>query len=178
VRGTRICTVAVIAVSGGGAVVGIAAAASPPPPSRVQITRAVHNATHSRYLWATVNVCERHRRGGLVGVRGQMPALGFAATLSMTVQLRQYDTAAKRFEFVHGATARHTSTLGGVRTGVHQSGAEFPYATDAGELDAFVTFTWTRDGRRLAQVTLPTSGGHPTAAYATPRGYSAASCRL
>jgi hypothetical protein len=65
-----------------------------------------------------------------------------------------------------------------VLSGVHQDGAEFPYATDTGELDAIVTFTWTRDGRRLAQVTRPTTGGHPTAAYSAPNGYSAASCRL
>ena len=113
-----------------------------------------------------------------MGVRGQMPALGFDATLSMTVQLRQYDTADKRYVFVRGATARHMSTLGGVRTGVNQAGAEFPYATDTGELDAIVTFTWTRDGRRLARVTRATTGGHPTAAFSTPRGYSAARCRL
>lgn len=177
VRGALICTVAAITVSGGGAA-GIAAAASQPPPTRVQILRAVHNATRSRYLWATVNVCERHHRGGLVGVRGQMPALGFDATLSMTVQLRQYDRADRRFVFVAGSTARHTVTLGSVPTGVHQDGAEFPYTTDTGELDAIVTFTWTRDGRRLAQVTRSTTGGHPAAAYSTPRGFSAASCRL
>jgi hypothetical protein len=177
VRGALICTVAATAVSGAGAA-HVAAAASPPPPSRAQITRAVRNATRSRYLWATVNVCERHRRGGLLGVRGQMPALGFDATLSMTVQLRQYDAADKRFVFVRGVTAMHTSTLGIVRTGVHQDGAEFPYAVDTGELDAIVTFTWTRAGRPLAQVTRLTTGGHPTAADSTPRGHSAANCRL
>jgi hypothetical protein len=168
---------AAIAVGGAGAA-HVARAASPPAPSPVQIARAVRNATRSRYLWATVNVCERHHRGGLVGVRGQMPALGFDAALSMTVQLRQYDTADRRFVFVRGETAQHTATLGIVLSGVHQDGAEFPYATDTGELDAIVTFTWTRDGRRLAQVTRPTTGGHPTAAYSAPSGYSAASCRL
>jgi hypothetical protein len=175
VRRALICT---LAATAGLAPAAIAAGAVAPAPTGIQIARAVRDATHSRLLWATVNVCARHRRGGLMGVRGELPALGFDSTLSMTVRLRQYDTSVSRFVWVRGATAQRTVTLGTVRTGVHQGGVEFPYASDTGELDAIVTFTWTRGGRRLAQVTRMTTGGHPTAAYAQPNGFSSAGCRL
>ena len=147
-------------------------------PSRTQIGKSVYGAVHSRYLWATVNVCERHHRGGVIGIRGQMPALGFSATLSMTIHLGEYDTATHRVVPVPGSTAADTVRLGAVTRGVHQGGAEFPFSSDAGALDATVTFSWTRAGRRLATVTRPTSGGHPSAAFGSPPHHSAAGCRL
>jgi hypothetical protein len=175
VRRALICTLAVAPAL---TPVAVARATVTPAPTPSQIARAVHNATPTRLLWATVNVCVRRRRGGVMGVRGELPALGFDSTLSMTVQLRQYETSASRFVWVRGATAQRTVTLGTVRTGVHQDGVEFPYASDTGELDAIVTFTWTRAGRRLAEVTLVTTGGHPTAAFSQPNGHTAAGCRL
>ena len=69
-------------------------------------------------------------------------------------------------------------TVGTLTSGIHQDGAEFPYSTDTGLLDATVTFTWTRAGKPLAQVTRATTGGHPMAAFGQPPGHSTASCRL
>jgi hypothetical protein len=149
------------------------------PPTSAQIKRAVTNAERSSYLWATINICRPHvRRGGLVGVRGEMGALGFDATLSMTVQLRQYATSRHSFTPVRGTTASRTVTLGVLQTGVHQDGAEFHYAADTGLLDATVTFIWTRGGKRLGEVSRTTSSGHHDAAFAEPSGHSSATCRL
>lgn len=156
-----------------------AAVRATPAPTRAQIRAAIARAARSSYLWATVNVCESHgAKGGLIGIRGEMPALGFRATLSMTIQLRQYLTSAKRWAAVKGATARRTVTIGRRTTGIHQDGAEFPFTTATGRLDAAVTFTWTRDGRRLGRLTRTTTGGHPSAAYGRPAGHSTAACRL
>jgi hypothetical protein len=96
----------------------------------------------------------------------------------MTVQLRQYDRTHRAFLAVKAPTATHTVTLGPLDTGVHQDGAEFHYAADTGLLDATVTFTWTRDGHRLGEVTRTTTSGHHNAAFAEPTGHSASSCRL
>lgn len=148
-------------------------------PTRTQIRRTISRAERSSYLWATVNICKPHQRqGGLVGIRGEMTALWFRSTLSMTVQLRQYDRSRGRYVWVKGPTAARTVSLGPLRNGVHQDGAEFHYASGGGVLDATVTFTWTRDGRRLGRVTRTTTGGHHSAAFAQPPGHSAASCRL
>ena len=150
-----------------------------PTPTAAQIRRAVTHAEHSRYLWATVNVCQPGvRQGGLIGVRGEMGALWFRSTLSMTVRLRQYDSARQSFLLVKGPTATRTVTLGRLRRGVHQDGVEFHYSSETGLLDATVTFIWSRNGRRLGDVTVTTTGGHPNAAFAEPPGHSTASCRL
>lgn len=186
-RRAMICIATVLAVAGG--TTGVAAGAtsttttstttSTTTPTTAQVRRAVTNAERSSYLWATVNICRSHlRRGGLVGVRGEMGALGFRSTLTMTVQLRQYDRTHNAFLAVKAPTATHTVTLGPLETGVHQDGAEFHYAADTGLLDATVTFTWTRDGHRLGEVTRTTTSGHHSAAFAEPTGHSAASCRL
>ncbi len=179
-RRAVICIATVVAALAGAAgVAGAATTRAIANPTAAQIRRAVQNAERSSYLWATVNVCKRHAgKGGLIGIRGEMTALGFGATLSMTVQLRQYDSARSSFIVVKGATATRTETLGMLTTGVHQDGAEFHYSAGTGLLDATVTFTWTRDGDRLARVTRTTTGGHHSAAFADPKGYSAASCRL
>jgi hypothetical protein len=185
-RRAMICIATLLAVVGGSTGVARAATStsttttSPSPtPTRTQISRAVKNAERSRYLWATINICRTHvRHGGLVGVRGEMGALGFRSTLAMTVQLRQYDGSRRRFIPVKGSTATRTVTLGPLQTGVHQDGAEFHYSSDTGLIDATITFTWTRDGRRLGTVTRTTTSGHHEAAFAQPAGHSAAGCRL
>jgi hypothetical protein len=156
-----------------------AAPSSTPSPTRKQIRAAMSRAARSSYLWATVNVCTSHgAKGGVIGIRGEMPALGFRSTLSMTIQLRQYVTSAKRYEAVKGSTARRTVTVGRATTGIYQDGAEFPFTSATGRLDALVTFTWTRDGHRLGHVSRTTTGGHPSAAYGRPRHHSTATCRL
>jgi hypothetical protein len=184
-RRAMICIATVVAVAAGTS--GIASGAtststttSPAsPPTTVQIRRAVASAERSSYLWATINICRSHlRRGGLVGVRGEMGALGFRSTLTMTVQLRQYNRARRAFLAVKAPTATRTVTLGALDTGIHQDGAEFHYAADTGLLDATVTFAWTRDGHRLGEVTRTTTSGHHDAAFAEPTGHSADSCRL
>lgn len=153
--------------------------ASPRPPSRSQIAAAITHARRSRYLWATVNIClPKPRHGGVIGVRGEMPALGFRATLGMTIQLQQYASSGKRFISVAGSTATRTVTLGNLTHGIHQDGAEFPFSMDTPLLRAEVTFTWTLDGHRLLRLSRATTSDHPSAAYGEPVGHSAASCRL
>jgi hypothetical protein len=174
----RAQVVAALAVVGFGAAAGPVQAATRPP-SAAQIHRAIARVSRSSFLWATVNVClPRPHTGGLIGIRGEMPALGFDATLSMTIELQQYLATRQAYVPVRGRTARHTVSLGTFRRGLHQQGAEFPYGTETGRLRGSVTFTWTRAGRRLARLTRTTTGGHPSAAFGIPPGHSSASCRL
>lgn len=180
-RRAWICIIVTMLVSAG-AVVGGARAASASrsrAPTRAQIRHAVRRAERSRYLWATVNICRSHgHRGGLVGIRGEMGALGFRSTLSMTIRLRQYDRSRRRYVPLKGATATRTVRLGPLRRGIHQDGAEFRFSSQTGRLDAQVTFSWTRGRRRLGIVTRATTSGHHTAAFAQPARYSAAHCTL
>ncbi|HEX5194178.1 MAG TPA: hypothetical protein VFW09_15365 [Solirubrobacteraceae bacterium] len=151
-------------------------------PTRAQIHKALARARHSKLLWATVNVCQlkgRHAaRGGSIGVRGQMPTLGFTSTLSMTIQLNRWSTKSKSFTPLRYRTAKTTVSPGRFANNLHQDGAVFPFGGPAGLLNATVTFSWARRGKVLGTATRTTTGGHHDAAGGHPPHYSAAQCRL
>jgi hypothetical protein len=147
-------------------------------PTRPQISRAVHRALHSRSLWATVHICNSRADPGVLGIRGQMPALGFPATLSMVVRIGSWSTAEHRFVPESTANATKALTIGRASTGLHQDGAEFQFTAPAGRLNATVQFTWTRNGTIIGQTTRRTTAGHHDASRASPPRYSAAQCRI
>lgn len=180
-RRTLISLIAALGAVVGPSAVATAALAkttSTKAPSATRIHNAVSRAKRSHDLWATVNMCTVKRKGGVMGVRGQMPSLGFSATLSMTVRLQQWSTTRKAFVRIPGSTATHTTHLGAVTSGLHQGGAVFPFSADPGKLNAKVTFTWTRAGKVLGRTTRTTTGGHPSANYGRPAHHSAASCTI
>lgn len=151
-------------------------------PTTKQIHKALAKARHSKQLWATVNVCQvkgRHAaKGGSVGVRGQMPTLGFSSTLSMTIQLNHYSSKTKSFVALPYRTAKTTVSPGTFQTNLHQDGAVYPFGGPAGLLDATVTFSWSRGGKVLGTAIRQTTAGHHDAAGGRPARYSAAQCRL
>jgi hypothetical protein len=151
-------------------------------PTAAQIRKAVAGAERSKLLWATVNVCQTNGKhaahGGSIGVRGQMPTLGFAATLGMTIQLNRYSAKSKSFVALPYPTAKTTVSPGTFATDLHQDGAVFPFSGPAGLLNATVTFSWTRAGKLLGRIAEPTTAGHPSAAGGRPARYSAAQCLL
>lgn len=176
VRRALSCIVVVAAMLGPAA--GYAAA-KPKPPTKAQVRAAVSRAERSKDLWATVNICTaRHAGGGTLGVRGEMPALGFSSRLAMTIQLNAWSTKHKVFVAETGSTARKTLQLGATTTGLQQSGAVFPFTANPGLLNATMTFTWTRSGKVIGQVRRTTSAGHHDADFGKPAHYSAAQCRI
>jgi hypothetical protein len=160
--------------------VALPASAVAQGPSARQIHRAASRAERSPSLWATINICSSRGpgKGGELGVRGQMPSLGFASTLRMTVQLRYWSAKHARFMAIPGASGVAKLSLGSATTGLHQYGVVFGFNHSAGLLDASVDFTWTRGGRELAKANRITAAGHHNADYGRPAHYSAANCRL
>jgi hypothetical protein len=151
-------------------------------PTAAEIRKAVATAERSKMLWATVNVCQtkgkQAAQGGSIGVRGQMPTLGFASTLSMTIQLNRYSPKTKSFVALPYATAKTTVSPGTFATDLHQDGAVFPFSGPAGLLNATVTFSWTRAGKLLGSTTQQTTAGHRDASGGRPAHYSTAHCQL
>jgi hypothetical protein len=151
-------------------------------PTAAEIRKAVATAERSKMLWATVNVCQitgkQAAQGGSIGVRGQMPTLGFASKLSMTIQLNRYSAKSKSFVALPYATATTTVSPGTFATDLHQDGAVFPFSGPAGLLNATVTFSWTRAGKLLGSTTQQTTAGHRNAAGGRPAHYSTAQCLL
>jgi hypothetical protein len=151
-------------------------------PTAAQIRKALAKARHSKLLWATVNVCQVKGRnaakGGSIGIRGQMPTLGFSSTLSMTIQLDRWSSKSKSFAPLPFKTAKTTVSPGTFASNLHQDGAVFPFGGPAGLLNATVTFGWSRGGKVLGTATRQTAAGHHDAAGGQPKHYSAAQCKL
>jgi hypothetical protein len=177
VRAALIATAAVVATAAGLATPTGALARSPSPK---EIRAAVHRAQRSSALWATINICSANARhpGGEVGVRGQMPALGFSSTLAMTVRLGSWSMKDKRFVPLKGSTATERLSLGPVTSLPQQAGAKFDFTKPAGLLDATIEFSWTRAGKVLGHSIRTTTAGHRDADFGQPAHYSAAHCRL
>jgi len=140
------------------------------------VNAAIARAEHSPALWATVNVCNTPRNPAVIGIRGQMPALGLRTSLSMEIQVDYWSSRDQRFEPDPGVAKR--VTLGHARRGVHQAGWSFQFAPHAGLLSGTVTFTWKIAGRVVGRAVRPTTGGHGHVDGADPAGHSASACRI
>jgi hypothetical protein len=152
-----------------------AAAAANPSPARIRA--AVRQAVRSRYLWATVNICDTHRYPNYLGVRGEVPTLGFAAWLTMDVRLYYYSTAKHTYLPVPRRGSQIVR-LGRWRHGLQQGGALFQFAAHQPTIRASVLFRWRRAGKLLGETTRNTTAGHPSADFGSPPHYSAAQCRI
>jgi len=145
------------------------------PPTSAQIRLAVERAGRSGALWATVNICNTRRYPDRLGIRGQMPSLGFAASLSMDIQVDYLPSAGNRFKPIPGARQRIELRS---TSGLRQEGANWSFPSHTGILSGTITFEWSLAGRVLAHVTRPTTTGHPDADFGSPPHFSAAQCTI
>jgi hypothetical protein len=143
-----------------------------------QIERAVRSAERSHSLWATVNICDTRKYRNDIGVRGQMPSLGFAANLYMVVQVNYWSQTQHRFLPIQSNLATTRLSLGSTTNGLQQDGAVFPFGAHTGLLNATFSFIWTRGGRVIGQTVRRTTAGHRDADHGSPPHYSAAQCRI
>jgi hypothetical protein len=143
-----------------------------------RIARAVRTAEHSKSLWATVNICSSRRYPHALGVRGQMPTLGFSASMSMVIQVNYWSATSHRFLPIQSKLATTRLSLGHATTGIEQAGAVFPFKAHTGLLNATITFSWTRSGKVIGQTVRRTTAGHRDADHGSPPHYSAAQCLI
>jgi hypothetical protein len=143
-----------------------------------QIARAVRSAEQSRALWATVNICDTRRYHHDIGVRGQMPSLGFSSTLYMVVQVNFWSEKQHRFLPIQSNLATTRLSLGSTANGLEQDGAVFPFRAHTGRLNATFTFIWSRGGTVIGQTVRRTTAGHTDADHGSPPHFSAAQCRI
>jgi hypothetical protein len=153
------------------------AVAATPAPTAAQVRQAVRRAESSRSLWTTVNICNAPHYQDVMGVRGQMPALGFAASLSMRVQVDFWSQSRRRFE-PDTRVKSELLKLGDVERGLHQSGVSFLFTPHAGRLSGTITFTWERGGKIIGHTERPATGGHPAADYGHPPHHSSSACTI
>jgi hypothetical protein len=163
-------------------VVGIAAALFAPAtaaaagPSPSQISAAVQTAEHSKALWATVNVCTTNHHHGQLGLRGQMPGLGFMADMYMTFEVTYKVSGRKRFKRLPATRAR--VLVGQTANKALQIGRTYPFQTSPTLLGGLITFEWRRNGKLLGRTTRRTTGHHSHVDFSDPPGFNSAFCRL
>jgi hypothetical protein len=126
-------------------------------------------------LWATVNICNTRRHPDTIGIRAQMPALGFATTMEMVVTLGYYTTKTASFKPL--ATSSTSLKLGQASTGYHQDGVTFTIKPPA-MLNATVQFTWSIGSKVLGTTTRTTVSGRKGVQQGDPPGYSSDICRI
>jgi hypothetical protein len=152
------------------------AAGNPPTPG--QVRAAVLRAERSRHLWATINVCNTSAYPDRIGIRGQMPALGFPARLEMRIQVDYWAAAAKRFQPVPGRSASAVARLGTAVGGLQQGGHTFHFKPGSGSLSGTIKFQWMRKGKVIGQISKPATGGHHGVDGGDPPHHSAATCTI
>jgi hypothetical protein len=145
-------------------------------PTPAQSRTAIGRAESAKTLWATVNICDTRADPNVLGVRGQMPSLGFPSWLSMQIHLNYYNRAKKTFMTDPGTTK--TIRLGRSAHGLQQGGATYTFKGPTPVLEASVRFVWRRSGRTLGTTPMVTTGGHPSADFGSPAHFSAASCQI
>ncbi len=152
---------------------GLAATVGP-----AQIAHAVRTAEHSHSLWATVNICDTKAYRNDLGVRGQMPSLGFSSSMFMVVQVNYWSAGQRKFLPIQSNLATTRLSLGRSTNGLQQDGAVFPFSAHTGRLNATVTFIWSRGGKVIGQTVRRTTAGHKDADHGSPAHYSAAQCQI
>jgi hypothetical protein len=176
------CVLTHLASLSAGILIGIApadarAAAGPggSDPSGQQIRQAVRHAQRSREVWATVNICNTRRYPHTIGIRGQLPALGFPARLYMSIQVDYWVKAKRRF--VPDSNAKQSLSLGRQSSGRHQAGFTWRFAPPA-FLSGTVTFEWKLGRKVIGRTTRRTVHGIKNVDDSDPKGYSTATCRI
>ncbi|MDQ6745510.1 MAG: hypothetical protein M3Z27_05805 [Actinomycetota bacterium] len=143
-------------------------------PTRAQIRKAVRAAEHSRDLWATVNVCGGVRYPNVIGIRGQIPALGFPATLRMLFEIDYWDYNQRRFRPLTGVV--QPVALENATRGTYQAGVRFKFQPHTELLRGRVGFQWRVGSRTIGSAERLTRQGHGSARYSDPSGFSDWKC--
>jgi hypothetical protein len=153
-----------------------AAQASAAGPSSSQIRKAVGSAKRSKRLWATINICDTRRHPNTLGIRGQVPALGFSSSISIAISVDFWNPATKRFKPDPGVDK--LIRLGNPSDGIQQQGVSFQFSPHAGRFRGNAVFVWKRSGKVLGQTDRLTTSGHRDADFGDPPGSSAATCTI
>ena len=132
-------------------------------------------------LWATIDECAS-KPSPLVGIRGSMPSDGQPQeTMYMSFRVQYMDLKTKRWvDLAKGGESGAVKV--GAATATRQAGRTFELAAPrqggSFQLRGIVEFQWRHGSKVTLSATRPTAGGHPSAAGAVPKDFSAATCTI
>jgi hypothetical protein len=146
--------------------------------------RTADAITHSKRLWATVNVCDTVGHPDSIGIRGSMPGDGDKAeTMFMRFQVQYFKPADAMWHNLGSDADSGFVELGSARARARQYGFTFtitpPRAGAAPYLlRGSATFDWRENGVVVRHLRKRTAAGHPNTAGADPIGFTAATCSI
>jgi hypothetical protein len=164
----------------GWALTGHAAAAGSTP-TQGDHTPEPPALSNGHALWATIDVCTS-TPSPLVGIRGSMPAGAQPQqTMYMLFKVQYLDTKTKQWtDLPKGGESSLVKV--GTASATRQAGRTFELAApphgSSFQLRGVVEFQWRHGAKTTFSATRPTTAGHPSAAGAVPRGFSAATCTI
>jgi hypothetical protein len=133
-------------------------------------------APGTKYLWATVNICNTPSSPYMMGVRGSMAGDGDRTRMYMRFTAQWFDEANQRWV---GAGKSKWIYVGSGIYRAKQGGYTFAFdSTVRGTFRGVVDEKWTKHGRVVRTAHLLTRGGHPNTTGADPKEYSAALCEI
>jgi hypothetical protein len=136
----------------------------------------------SRYLWATVNVCDTERWPDTIGIRGSMPGSGEDREgMWMRFQVQFLAAADRRWRDVPEDGDSGFVYVGPAGDKARQAGRSFRISPKKGErvvLRGKVWFEWRVKGAVVRRASARTRKGHRSSAGSDPPGYSASTCTI
>jgi hypothetical protein len=144
--------------------------------------RTADAITHSKRLWATVNVCDTVGHPDSIGIRGSMPGDGDKTeVMFMRFGVQLFDAADARWHnlggadsgFVEVGSARKARQSGNTFTITPPRAGAAPYL-----LRGAVTFEWREAGQVVRHTRRSTTAAHPNTAGSDPVGFSSATCAI
>ena len=138
--------------------------------------------THSKRLWATVNVCDTVGHPDSIGIRGSMPGdgqKGEVMLMRFQVQVLHSDDArwhnldGADSGFVEVGSARRARQSGNTFTITPPRPGAAPYV-----LRGSIVFEWREDDQVVRHTRRATTATHPDATGSDPAGFSSATCTI
>ena len=111
----------------------------------------------------------------MLGIRGQMPSLGFPASHELDIRVDFQPTPKIGFK---PSKVKKSVPLGDSSNRLLQGGFMWQFPQGTGTLRGTVTFVWRRGHQLLGHVTRTTSGDHHDVDFGDPRRFSAAQCTI
>jgi hypothetical protein len=157
--------------------VALAAAAGP-----LAVADAQRGAGASRYLWATVNVCDTDRWPDTIGIRGSMPrSRDEREAMWMRFEVQFLAPDDRRWRDVPEGGDSGFVYVGPADDKARQAGRSFRISPKKGErvlLRGRVSFEWRLKGEIVRRASARTRKGHRSSAGSDPPDYSASTCTI
>jgi hypothetical protein len=152
------------------------AAKKPPKPKKPAVPKL-----DSKYLWATVDVCNTAAHPDTIGIRGSMPGTGDKRESMFMAFIVEYESSSGNWHtFKTGGQSKYVA-VGDAGPATRQAGQDFelgPKFSTTQNLRGVVLFQWRLNGKTVTTTVRSTSSGHSPAAGADPPGFSTSTCTI